>query len=87
MNIEEQIQKLGFEKQPPLECFFSTESFIYKRDNFFITNHNFCTHNIDRDFITVFLLCKRQRKFIFICIEMFEDLKQIENELTELLNN
>lgn len=87
MKIEEQIQKLGFEKQPPLECFFNNESFIYQRDNFFITNHNFSTHDINNEFLTVFHIGKKQRQTIYIDFMMFDDLEYIEYELKELVNN
>ena len=87
MKIEEQIQKLGFEKQPPLECFFNNKSFLYKRDNFFITNHNFSTHEINDEFVTVFYIGKKQRQTIYIDFMMFDDLEYIEYELKELVNN
>ena len=87
MKIEEQIQKLGFEKQPPLECFFNNESFLYKRDNFFMTNHNFSTYEINDEFVTVFYMNKKQKQTIDIHFLMFDDLEYIEYELKELVNN
>jgi|APGre2960657404_1045060.scaffolds.fasta_scaffold172741_2 hypothetical protein len=87
MNIEEQIKKLGFEKQPPLECFFTADSFIYKRDNFFLTNHDFRAHDVDDEFITAFFIGKKHRKILCISYFMFENLEFIDRELKELVNN